>query len=181
MLSVPLYTVMSAPRVLVTDKPKLGTFQHIRNLSLSFRFYEVPQRFYFACYPSNLEGWVGTCETLASMTMLRYLCIRIRQERFFHRYPAEETSSLVRELIEPLERISVSPEGTFDVITEGWTVPYELKADLPFKVFPERGPTRQELAMRTSELGEFSRNAYVDLTDMSPAFSCRQYHYPAPI
>ena len=170
MLSVPLYTIQYSPRILVTDISNLGTLNHIRNLNLCIYFFKFPQYRPSADLPYNMDGWIRICRTLSSMTSLRFLCVYILQERFnwyFKVQSQERSAKLVRQLLEPLESIKVAEKGgRFDVITQGWRVPYVLNENLPFNVIQERLPPLTDLAHRTLELGEVSQSSYLKLVSM---------------
>lgn len=170
MLSTPLYTVNHGQRIFVEDRPRLGTFIHIRNLSLSMYFWDFPQFNYPGIEPYTMPGWVKMCNTLASMTSLRYLCILIRQERFgehFKSHSQHENATIVSSLLRPLRSIKLPEGGVFDVITQGWKVPDGALDHSPFKIIQERPPPVADLVNRTHELGEFSQDSYVRLVSMS--------------
>ena len=181
MLSVPLFTVQRSTRILLVDSRKLGTLVHVRNLSLGVYFFNFPQYAPAHRAPYNMSGWIQICDILASMSSLRYLCVNISQEQFF-RYtdPHSQMKSmkLARELLKPLESIKMAEGGRFDVITQGWKVPYEIHDDLPFRLIQERPPSLTDLATRTLELGDFSQSSYIKMTSMPWPISCRPYTPP---
>jgi len=181
MLSVPLFTVSETPRIFVTDKLRLGTLIQIRNLSLSMFFPQFPQFEPPSEAPYNMPGWIQVCRTLASMTSLRYLCIFILQDDFMRDFKFQSHDrdvELVSELLEPLRTIKMARGGRFDVITQGWRVPYELSDDLPFRVIQERPPPLANLANRTLELGHVSQSSYLKLASMPWPGSYRPYRAP---
>ncbi len=180
MLSVPLFTISQASRVLVTNSLRLGTLLHIRNLRLNCFFFDFPQFGGPESAPWNMPGWIQTCHTISSMRSLRYLCVFITQESFswwFRIQPHEKSVELIRELLEPLRSIEIPLGGCFDVITQDWKLPYELSDDMPFRLIQESPPSLVDLASRTMELGHVSQDAYVKLTSMPrpPAYR------PSPI
>ncbi len=181
MLSVPMFTMCQAPRIFVTDNLRLGTLTRIRNLNLSVYFFNFPQFELPSDAPYNMPGWMQVCRTLASMTSLRYLCIFILQERFlwsFKFQSYDKNVELVSELLEPLKSIKMAQGGRFDVITQGWRVPYKLSDDLPFRVIQERPPSLTDLANRTLELGHVSQSSYIKLASMPWPGSYRPYTAP---
>ena len=181
MLSVPLFTRRQPNRILVTDNQKLGTLLSVRNLTLSIYFLGFPQNRPPEKAPYNMAGWIQVCDQLAAMTSLRYLCINIRQEQFFH-YPDPHSQMKsmkhVRELLKPLESIKIAEGGCFDVVTQGWKVPYEIDDGLPFRLIQERPPSPTDLATRTLELGDFSQSSYIKMTSMPWPGSYRPYRPP---
>jgi len=181
MLSVPLFTVCQAPRIFVTDNLRLGTLIQIRNLNLSIFFFDFPQFGLPSDAPYNMPGWIQVCSTLVSMTSLRYLCIFILQEHFMRSFELQSHArnvELVSELLEPLKSIKMARGGRFDVITQGWRVPYELSDDLPFRVIQERPPSLTDLANRTLELGHVSQSSYLKLASMPWPGSYRPWTAP---
>lgn len=173
LLSIPLYTVDSGPRIFVVDRPRLGTFIHIRNLSLSMFFCDFPQ-FHISgilgIEPYTMSGWTRICNTLASMTSLRYLCISIMLERFadcFKSYSRHENANIVSEFLRPLRSIKLPERGVFDVIAHGWIVPDGAVEHSPFRVIQQRRPPVADPVNRTHELGGFSQDAYVRLAGTS--------------
>lgn len=181
MLSIPSYTVSHAPRIFVEDRPRLGTFIHIRNLSMSMYFWTFPQFMFPEIEPYTMSGWIKTCNTLASMISLRYLCISIMQERFaehFERHSQHENANIVGGLLRPLRSIKIPEGGVFDVIAQGWKVPNGAVVDSPFRVIQERPPPVADLMSRTHELGEFSQDSYVKLASMPWPLVPRPYSPP---
>ncbi len=181
MLSIPLYTVSHAPRIFVEDRPRLGTFIHIRNLSMSMYFWTFPQFMFPGIEPYTMSGWIKICNTLASMTNLRYLCILIMQKCFgehFERHSQHENANIVGGLLRPLRSIKLSEGGVFDVIAQGWKVPDGAVDQSPFRVIQERPPPVADLMSRTHELGEFSQHSYVKLASMPWPLVHRPYRPP---
>lgn len=169
MLSIPLYTVSEAHTVFVDHYARLGTFNHIRNLTMGQYFYTPPDDAFPQIYPHSSYGWDKACATLASMTSLRYLCIYVIQRNvveYFQTHSQHENVKLVADLLNPMKPIKVSEGGVFDVIAQGWTVPDGAADDMPFRVVQEKPPTVTDLRSRTQELGEFSHNSYVKLASM---------------
>lgn len=174
MLSIPLYTICETRRVLVDDRPRLGTFIHIRNLTIGQCFYTPEQSMrYGTClipiWPYRSTKWSEICNTLASMTSLRYLCIFIMQKNvieYFQTHSEHENVNFVAEFLKPLKSIRIPEGGVFDVVAQGWTIPEGAVGDAPFKVIQERPPSVADLQSRTHELGEFSQGSYMKLASM---------------
>lgn len=125
--------------------------------------------------PNSLPDLKGGVPTL------RYLCIFIMQERFgfnFEVQSQDRSAKLVGELLEPLKFIQMAQGGRFDVITQGWRVPYELSDILPFRVVQERPPPLTDLANRTLELGDISQSSYLKLASIPWPLSYRPYSAP---
>ncbi len=163
------------------DRPRLGTFIHIRNLSMSRYFGTFPQLLWPPIEPYTMSGWIKLCNTLASMTSLRYLCIFIMQKRFaehFETHTQQENINIVAELLKPLRSINIPEGGVFDVIAQGWKVPNGAADDSPFRVIQERPPPVSDLMSRTHELGDFSQDAYVKLASMPWPLPYRPYKHP---
>jgi hypothetical protein len=169
MLSIPLYTVSRSHRVFVADRPRLGTFVHIRNLSMNMYFSTFPDILLEPRDSYSADGWIRTCNTLASMTSIRYLCIVIIQEdvpELYGRHSRPVNADIAGELLRPLRYIRIAKGGVFDVIAQGWNVADEVVDGFPFKVIQERPPSVADLMSRTHELGEFSQDSYVKLASM---------------
>lgn len=168
MLSIPLFTISEARTVLVDHYARLGTFNHIRNLIIGQCLY-LPHDDMLPIIPYSSYNWDQVCNTLASMTSLRYLCITIMQTNlieYFQTHSQHENINLVADFLSPMKRIKISEGGVFDVIAQGWRIPDGAADDVPFKVVQEKPPSVDDLRSRTDALGEFSHSSYVRLASM---------------
>ena len=152
MLSVPLYTMRQPLRIFITDFDKLGTLWNIRNLSLGISFFDFPRS-------HDMLDWLFLCKILSIMSNLRYLSVNIMLKYIaWHSKLRSQRrhTKLAIELLEPSKWIKLPEGGRFDVITQGWKVPYQLGDDVPFRVIQESSPSLADLATRTRELGDVS-------------------------
>lgn len=120
MLSVPLFTVQSPYCTIVIDNARMGTLNNTRNLNMSFSLIDFPHR--QSC--EDLVPWSRTCQMLASMSSLRFLCIYITQSNIdssFRIQQSEQIEEQVRWLLDPLKSIRDVKDkgGRLDAITPG--------------------------------------------------------------
>lgn len=156
MYSEPLFVISKPARIFLVDHAKFFTLRNIRKLHVRMYFFNFPQDEGPSDKWCNMAGWIHICNSLASMPNLTYLCITIVQDAFrLESRSPDRNVELLNGLFEPLKSIKVVSEGQFDVVTQGWRLPFEL-TDAPFRLLEERPPITPLAKFRLQELGGLS-------------------------
>lgn len=149
---------------------------YIRNLSLQVAHADHPEIWFMHGNEVQMTAvWTQTCRALSALPYLRYLCIYIMADILEHTNTPERINSLVNAMFDPLRMVKVARGGRYDVITQGWHVPFEIKEDLPFRVIREQPLGAKELAKQTMDLGEVSQSSYVKMASMPWPYAYRSH------